>query len=121
MAPIGVCQFSIKCHKDDRTERHPGCGRIESGEKAGAQTGGLICREVFPLLGHFKHVSARNHLKRHFRNKRREQRADVDAHVEDAVGRILERAVRRIEVADHRRDIRLEEAIARRRVSARAI
>ena len=43
---------------------------------------------------------------------RRQERADVDAHVEDVVGAVLEVAALGIEVADHRRDVRLEEAVA---------
>ena len=42
----------------------------------------------------------------------REERADVDAHVEDVVGAVLQVAAFGIEVADHRRDVRLEEAVA---------
>ena len=43
---------------------------------------------------------------------RREKRTDVDAHVKDVVGAVLEVAAFGIEIADHRRDVRLEEAVA---------
>ena len=46
------------------------------------------------------------------RDQRREQRTDVDAHVEDEIRLVLEVTAFAIEVADHRRDVRLEEPVA---------
>ena len=46
------------------------------------------------------------------RNNRSEKRTDVDAHVKQIVGAILEVTARRIEVADHCGDVGLEEAVA---------
>ena len=45
-------------------------------------------------------------------DQRREEGADVDAHVEDDEGAVAARVALRIEVAHHRRDVRLEEAVA---------
>ena len=43
-------------------------------------------------------------------DERAQQRADVDTHVEDAEAAIAPRIVRRIQFADHRADVRLQEA-----------
>ncbi len=40
------------------------------------------------------------------------QGADVDAHVEDVIGAILQVAAFGIEIADHCRDVRLEEPVS---------
>jgi hypothetical protein len=45
-------------------------------------------------------------------DQRRHESADVDAHVEDVVGAVLEVAPLGVEGADHGRDVRLEEAVA---------
>ena len=45
-------------------------------------------------------------------DERREERADVDAHVEDDEGTVAARVALRVEVAHHGRDVRLEEAVA---------
>jgi hypothetical protein len=45
-------------------------------------------------------------------HERREERARVDAHVEDHEGAVAARVALRVEVADHRRDVGLEEAVA---------
>ncbi len=55
------------------------------------------------------------------RDHRRQERADVDAHVEDVVGAILEVAALGIEVADHRRDVRLEEPVADHQAGQRGV
>ncbi len=96
----------------DRAERHTHRGRVERREEAGTQARGLLRRERLTLLGHVEHLGTREELQRPLGDDRCEQRADVDPHVEDAVGRVLERAIGRIQIADHRRDIGLEESIA---------
>ena len=45
-------------------------------------------------------------------DERREEGADVDAHVEDDECAVAARVALRVEVAHHRRDVRLEEAVA---------
>ena len=90
----------------------PTCRRVEGGEEAGTQARGLLRRERLTLFGHLEHFGTREELQRPLGNDRREQRTDVDPHVEDAVGRVLERAVGRVEIADHRRDVGLEKTVA---------
>ena len=45
--------------------------------------------------------------------QRREHRTEVDAHVEDGEARVAAFVGGRVELADHRRDVRLEQAVAR--------
>src|SRR5688572_18124987 len=47
-----------------------------------------------------------------FHHDRRKKRADVDTHVENIVSAILEVTAFRIKIADHRRDVRFEEAVS---------
>ena len=51
-------------------------------------------------------------LPQHLRDNRRQECADVDSHVENVIGRIAKRTAGGIKVADDRRDIWLEKAVA---------
>ena len=93
LRPIRRNEVSIlQHHEDEHREQHGAARRKESPPEA---------RGVGPVA-----VAKRS------ADERGDEGTHVDAHIEDGEGRILALVVRRVEVAHHRGDVRLEETVA---------